>query len=33
MTAAGTLTITPAVATLTAGVMDIFVYYVMPIAL
>ena len=33
MTASGTFTITPAVAVLTAGIMDIFVYYVIPIAL
>jgi hypothetical protein len=33
MTAAGTITITIAVAAVTAGVMDIFVFYVMPIAL
>lgn len=33
MSASGYLTITVAVATLTAGIMDIFVYYVIPIAL
>ncbi len=33
MTASGYLTITVAVATLTAGVMDIFVYYSQPVAL
>lgn len=33
MTASGTITITVATATLTAGVMDIFVYYTMPVSL
>lgn len=32
LTAAGTITITSTVAALTAGVMDIFVFYVMPIS-
>lgn len=33
MTAAGTITITTATAALTAGVMELFVYYVMPVNL